>query len=103
MKNLLKQIINLKPDGVTLSIKVIPGCPKCEIVGLYDDNSLKIKLCSPPIEGKANKECIKFLSKILNIPKSSFSIISGEKAKNKVLHIKGDTEELCEKLSSIEF
>jgi uncharacterized protein len=80
-------------DGIKINIKVIPGSSKCEIAGVIDE-SLKIKLDVPPVEGKANEKCVKFLSKLLGVPKTSISIISGEKSRNKVLYIKGDPDKL---------
>lgn len=81
------------PDGIKISVKVQPNASKCEIAGVID-NALKIKLDVPPVEGKANEKCIKFLSKLLGVPKTSISIVSGEKSRTKVLLIKGDTGEL---------
>ena len=87
-------------DGIKLNIKVIPNASKCEIVG-FVDNILKIRLNVPPVDGKANEKCIKFLSTLLDVPKTSISIISGEKSRLKVLFIKGDPEELNKKLSTL--
>ncbi len=87
-------------DGVKVDVKVLPNSSKCEISGLID-NSLKIKLNVPPIEGKANEKCIKFLSKELKVPKSAISIVQGEKTRNKTIYIKGDAEELYRLLISL--
>lgn len=92
--------ITKQPDGVKFGVKVVPNSSKCEISGIIDE-SLKIKLDVPPVEGKANEKCIKFLSKLLDVPKTSISIVSGETSKNKILFIKGDAEELSLKLTSI--
>lgn len=87
-------------DGIKFCVKVIPNSSKCEIAGIIE-NCLKIKLISPPVEGKANKECIIFLSKILNISKTSIKIISGETSKTKTIFIKGDPEKLFSKILSL--
>lgn len=84
-------------DGIRFNIKVIPNASKCEIAGTVDGN-LKIKLNVPPIEGKANKKCIEFISDILRIPKTKISIVSGEKSKSKTLIIYGNPDDLYEKL-----
>ena len=84
-------------NGIKFGIKVVPNSSKCEISGMIED-SLKIKLDVPPIEGKANEKLLKFLSKLLEVPKTSISIISGEAGKNKILFIKGNAEELSLKL-----
>jgi len=57
----------------------------------------------PPVDGKANEKCIKFLSKLLGVPKTSITIVSGETSKNKILFMKGDTEELTSKLQNLIF
>ncbi len=82
--------ISVKQDGVNISVRVIPNSSKCEIAGIID-GSLKIKLDCPPVEGKANERCIRFLSDILKIPKSDIKIIRGETSKNKVIFLKGDS------------
>lgn len=92
--------ITKQSDGVKFGVKVVPNSSKCEISGIIDE-SLKIKLDVPPVEGKANEKCIKFLSKLLGVPKTSISIASGETSKNKVLFIKGNAEELSLKLTSL--
>lgn len=84
-------------DGIKVSVKIIPNASKCEIVGTIDD-ILRIKLDVPPIEGKANEKCVKFLSKLLGVPKTAIEIVSGEKSKNKVLYIKGNPDELTDKI-----
>lgn len=87
-------------NGIKLSVKVVPNSSKCEIVGVIED-SLKIKLDVPPVEGKANEKCIKFLSKLLGVSKTSITIVSGETSKNKILFIKGDAEELSLKINEL--
>jgi hypothetical protein len=86
-------------NGIKLSVKIVPNSSRCEIAGIVEE-SLKIKLDVPPVEGKANEKCIKFLSKVLGVPKTSINIVCGETSKNKILFIKGDAEELSSKLNS---
>ncbi|MDD3013239.1 MAG: DUF167 domain-containing protein [Candidatus Gastranaerophilales bacterium] len=102
MSNFEKTKFNITKldNGIKISVRVIPGSSKCEISGLID-NSLKIKLDVPPIEGKANEKCIKFLSKLLGVPKTSIEIVSGEKSKNKILFIKGEPDKLLSKMLEI--
>ncbi|HSA06070.1 MAG TPA: DUF167 domain-containing protein [Candidatus Gastranaerophilales bacterium] len=93
-KNPDKKPAVIKTDkGVKLNIRALPNASKCELAG-FIENELKIKLDVPPIEGKANEKCVKFLSKILGVSKSSISIISGEKSRSKSLFITGDPDEL---------
>ena len=95
-------MINIKEekDGISIKISVIPNSSKTFVVGILD-GVIKIKLNSPPIEGRANKEVIEFLSKLLGIPKTSISILRGDKNKLKTLQIKGDSDLLQMKIKNI--
>lgn len=96
-------MINIKDekDGISFKISVLPNSSKSFIVGVLD-GILKIKLNSPPIEGRANAEVISFLSKLLAVPKSTILIIKGDKNKLKTIAIKGDAPLLRDKIKNIE-
>lgn len=51
---------------------------------------LKINIKAPPVQGKANKEIIKFLSEEWSLPKSSIKIIRGISSNYKVIAIDSD-------------
>ncbi len=73
-------------EGITLSIVVAPRSSSNSIAGVTDGR-LKIKLTSPPVDGKANEALINYLSKLLKIKKSSIEIIQGGTSKKKVVSI----------------
>ena len=75
-----------KQNSVIFTIRVVPRSSKTEIVGEYD-SALKIKLKSPPVDGAANNELIRFLSKLLAIPKANIEIISGETSRSKRIRV----------------
>ena len=75
-------------NNLKLNIYVVPRSSKSEIVGIYND-SLKIKLKSPPVDGAANEELIRFLAEKLEVPKSRIEIISGHKQRKKVVSVAG--------------
>ena len=81
-----KQSLNTE-DPQYLRIKVIPKSPKTEIIDVLDDGTWKVRLKAVPEKGKANKELIKYLSKLLNLPKSQISIISGKTDRLKLLRL----------------
>ena len=51
------------------------------------DNALKIRLTSPPVDGAANKLCREFLAGLFKVPKSAVEIISGETSRHKRVRI----------------
>ncbi|MEO1923842.1 MAG: DUF167 domain-containing protein [Nautiliaceae bacterium] len=74
-------VYKIDKEKVILKIKAQPNSSKNKIAGLYGD-AIKINIKAPAVEGAANKELIKFLSKEFKIPKSDI-IIKGETSKNK--------------------
>ncbi|MCF6277001.1 MAG: DUF167 domain-containing protein [Candidatus Magasanikbacteria bacterium] len=69
-----------------IKIKVIPKSSENKIEKL-EDGSFKIKLTSPPINGKANEALIKLINKEWKIPKSKILIKKGKSGKNKLIEI----------------
>ena len=69
-------------------MRVVPRASKSEIVGEYD-GALKVRISAPPVDGAANAELTKILSKKLNVPKSAVGIIGGQTSKQKQVLING--------------
>ncbi len=69
-------------------VKVEPRSSKRKLAGLHAD-ALKVKLTSPPVEGKANEELIEFLSETFSIRKSAVRILKGSSSKQKLVLIEG--------------
>lgn len=86
-------------DGVILSLKISPNSSKNEIIKC-EDGSIKVKITAQPIDGKANKALVEFLSKQFKIPKSSIEIIKGHTGKDKSLLIKTNDDLIIQKLKS---
>ena len=82
--------------GLILKLKIVPNSSKNEII--KTEEWLKVKITAQPIEGKANKALIDFLSKTFKISKSSFEIIKGETSKEKTILIKCEDEEKLQKI-----
>ena len=78
------------PEGVLLSLHVIPNAPRTQIVGLHGE-ALKIRVHAPPVEGKANEEIIRFFAQELGLAKSKLEIASGELSRSKKIRIKAAT------------
>lgn len=83
-------------NGLIATIKISPNAKKNEII--KTDTELKIKITAQPIDGKANKALIEFLSKTFKIPKTSISIIKGEISKEKTILLSVTDKEKIENL-----
>ncbi|MCF7853819.1 MAG: DUF167 domain-containing protein [Candidatus Pacebacteria bacterium] len=78
------------PDGALLRLHIQPNASTTEIVGMHGDR-LKVKLSSPPRDGKANKELISFLRKILGVPKQQIVLVRGKLGRQKDILVKNDS------------
>lgn len=75
-------------ETITITVRVVPRSSKTEIVGDHD-GALKIKLKAPPVDGAANEELMRFLSKHFGVPKANVQIISGLTGRNKRIRLAG--------------
>ena len=90
--------LQTQPDGVLLlALYVQPRSSRNQIAGLHGD-ALKLRLTTPPVDGKANKAVISFLAKLLKIPKSSILIKSGLRSRSKKLLLSGLDEQTARRL-----
>jgi len=69
----------------TYNIRVIPNAKQNKLV--QEQNRLKVYLVAPPVDGKANKALIEFLSDYFKVKKSAVSIVRGLKGREKVVNI----------------
>jgi len=91
-------MFEVKNEKIYLRIKAQPNSSKNKIAGKYG-KSLKINIKAPAVEGAANKELIKFVSKQFKIPKSDIEI-KGETSKQKIL-ILPLRDDIIEKLGEL--
>ena len=75
---------------ISLKIYVQPRTSKTEMVGLHDD-SLKVRIAGPPVDGAANDELIVFFAKGLGLPKSAVVLRYGENSRRKMVDFYGTT------------
>ena len=69
-------ITEIKSGGVSFVVKVVPGSSKTSIEGVLG-GMLKVKIATVAEKGKANKELIGFLAKLLDVRKKDIEITSG--------------------------
>lgn len=77
-----------RADGCVLSIHVQPGARGAGVVGEHGD-ALKIRIDSPPIEGRANQALIAFLASRLGLAKGAVTLLAGESSRRKRVLVTG--------------
>lgn len=83
-----------------LTVKVHPRAKRTAITGRLGE-AYKLDLAAPPVDGKANEECLRFFAKLAGVPRARVRIIAGLTGRNKVVEVDGiDQEELEERLTA---
>jgi len=75
----------IKGEKVSIRIKAQPAASKNEFCEIYGEDAIKIRIKAPAVEGAANKELIKFLSKSFKVPKSDIIFKTGQNSKIKII------------------
>ena len=75
-------------DGVTIHIQAQPGAKRTEVAGLHGD-CIKVRLASPPVDGKANECLIAFLAERLGVKRNQVTIARGLGSRRKTVFAQG--------------
>ena len=95
----------LAHDHLLLVVRLTPNGGRDALDGVETtadgQTHLKARVTAVPEKGKANKALIALLSKALKVPKTSISLISGDTARQKILRIEGDPEDIFMRFESV--
>jgi uncharacterized protein len=80
-----------------LAVKVHPRAKRSAVAGRLGE-AWKLDLAAPPVEGKANEECIRYLAELAGVPRSRVRIVTGAASRMKVVEIEGVAQESLERL-----
>jgi len=93
--------IEEKDGSLTFPVRVVPRAKKNEIVGVQG-GTLRVRIAAPPVRGRANEALVKFLAQALGVRKGQVEIVSGQRARNKTLRVRGLSEkEAGERLGNL--
>lgn len=77
---------------VTLHLHVQPHASRTAWAGVHAGR-LKLRLAAPPVDDRANRECVAFVAKTLRLAKSKIRIARGHSSRQKTLVIDSATPE----------
>lgn len=72
-----------------LAVRVQPGASRTGAAGAtgVDGTELKVRLASPPVDGRANDELVRWLAKGLGVPRSAVTLVRGQTSRSKLVRI----------------
>lgn len=88
-------------NGVMIDLKVIPGSGRTEVPSGYDEsrNRIRAKVSAKAIDGKANKQLIRELSRLFGISSSQIRLNGRTSTRKSVELIGVAREDVIRKLS----
>jgi len=86
---------------VCFAVRVQARASRDEIAGVWA-GALKIRLCAPALENRANEALMEFLAEVLKTPKSAVRIRSGKQSRTKQVEVVGVTRQQIESLVQTE-
>jgi uncharacterized protein (TIGR00251 family) len=78
-----------------ITVKVHPRAKRTAVRGKVGD-AWKLDLAAPPVDGKANEECVRFVAELAGVPRGRARIVSGATSRMKVVEVEGVTQEVLE-------
>jgi uncharacterized protein (TIGR00251 family) len=74
--------------GVILRLHIQPRASRTAFAG-YHGERLKLSVTSPPVDGKANAEVIRFVAKVFDLKRHQVELVRGEKSRQKDVLLSG--------------
>jgi uncharacterized protein (TIGR00251 family) len=75
-------------ESVSFWLRVKPRAAR-ERLTVDASGELRLELHAPPTDGRANEACIHFFARTLRLPQACVAIVSGQKARRKLLRVTG--------------
>ncbi len=69
-----------------IAVKAHPRAKRTAITGRFGE-AYKLDLAAPPVDGKANDECIRFFAELAGVPRRNVSVVQGATNRMKVIEI----------------
>lgn len=84
--------------GCVLALHVQPGAKRSEVAGEHG-GALKVRVASPPVDGRANEALIAFLAERIGVAKAKLTLVAGESSRKKRVAVEGvGVEEVLRRL-----
>jgi uncharacterized protein len=80
-----------------IAVKAHPRAKRTAITGQFG-GAYKLDLAAPPVDGKANEECVRYIAELAGVPRRNVNIVQGASARMKVVEIEGKSQDEMERI-----
>src|SRR5215471_9953683 len=81
-------VITEREGAVTFFIRVQPRASRTALAGEHG-GAIRLSVAAPPVNGKANEECRRFLAELLRVPRGAVEILKGASSRTKIIRVQG--------------
>jgi len=78
--------LTARGEASWLDLSVVPNARRTGADGLHD-GALRVRLCAPPVDGKANQMVCEWVADELGLPKRAVRLLRGPASRRKQLEI----------------
>ena len=78
-------------NDLILRLRIQPKASHDAFIAPYGEDSYKVAITAPPVDGKANEHLIRFLAKKFGLPRAKVSLEAGSKSRTKSVRLKSPT------------
>jgi uncharacterized protein (TIGR00251 family) len=71
-----------------VTVKAHPRAKRSGITGRFGE-AWKLDLAAPPVDGKANEECVRWFAELAGVARSRVRVVSGASSRMKVIEVEG--------------
>jgi len=89
-----------RPDGIVLAVRVTPRSSR-DLLAAGTDEHFAARLAAPPVDGAANEALVALVARTFGVPRRAVTLVAGETARLKRLHISGEPELLAKRAASL--
>lgn len=92
---------HIRDGQLVFRVQVAPRASRSEVVGEHN-GALRVRLAAAPVDGAANEELIKVLSKTFKVARGAVTILSGHGSRLKQVGIDGVSASAVELFKKIQ-
>ena len=78
-----------EPEGIVVSIRATPNGRRNQLLGVGDDDHLRLRLRAPAVDDQANEELKRYVAELFGIRRSAVRIVRGRRSRIKQVRIVG--------------
>jgi uncharacterized protein (TIGR00251 family) len=93
------ELVRAHTEGAVVAVRAAPGSSTAGVVGRHGDE-LRVRLCSPPVDGRANSELCAVLATALRVRSREVSVIAGHSSRSKQVLVARPFDEVVQRLQA---